>query len=95
MPSLVRLEQLRNVGDQRIIGVWVSEKRTNTEQNLANRQCRTPLVLENVQTNSAIRVDVAVINACREMNLGRLYTEQMGSNEIKRNSKPHRNWFPW
>lgn len=68
----VRLIKLRNVRDQRIVRVGVRQERTNGEQDLANRQCRTPLVLENVQTDTAVRVDVAMVNACRKVDLGRL-----------------------
>jgi hypothetical protein len=68
----VRLEQLRNIRHKRIIGVGVSQEGTDTEQDLANGQCWTPLVLENVQTDSSVRVDVAMVNACGKVNLGRL-----------------------
>lgn len=72
MSDSVRLEQLRNIGHQRIIGVGVSQEGTDTEQDLANGQCWTPLVLENVQTDTSVRVDVAMVNACGKVNLGRL-----------------------
>jgi hypothetical protein len=73
MPSLVGFEKLRNIRHQGIIGIRVRQKRANTEQYLANGQCRTPLVLENVETNAAIRINVAVVDACGEMDLGRLH----------------------
>ena len=67
MPSLVGLEQLRNIGHQRIIRVGVGKEGADTEKYLGDGQCRAPLILENIQTNTSIGVDVAVINACGEM----------------------------
>ena len=72
MSGLVRLQKLGNVGDEGIFGVGVGQEGANGQQDLANGQRRTPLVLQNVETNAAVRVDVAVINTCREMDLGRL-----------------------
>jgi hypothetical protein len=68
----VGLEQLRNIGHKRIIGVGVSQEGADTEQDFGNGQCRTPLVLENVQTDTSVGVDVAMVNACGKVNLGRL-----------------------
>jgi hypothetical protein len=72
VPSFVSFEKLGNVWDQRVIGVGVSEQTTNGKQNLTNGQGWTPLVLQNIQTNTSIRVDVAVVDASSEMNLWRL-----------------------
>ena len=72
MPSPVRLEQLSNVGHQRIIRVGVGKERANAQQYFANRQCWTPLVLQNIQTDTAVRVDVAVVNACGKVDFRRL-----------------------
>lgn len=62
MPSLVRLQKLSNVGNQGIIRVGVGQEGTNRKQNFANRQCWTPLILQNVKTNTTVWVDVAVKN---------------------------------
>jgi hypothetical protein len=70
--SPVGLEQLRNIGHKRIIGVGVSQEGADTEQDFANGQCRTPLVLENIKTDTSVGVDVAMVNACGKVNLGRL-----------------------
>jgi len=70
--SPIRLEKLRNVRHQRIIRVGVGKERTDTQQNLTNRQCWTPLVLENIQADTSVRVDVAVVDACGKVNFGRL-----------------------
>ena len=72
MPRLVRFQQLGNVGDKRIVGVRIGEERTNTEQHLAYGESWTPLVLENIKTNTPIGVDVAMVDACSEVNLGGL-----------------------
>jgi hypothetical protein len=70
--SAVRLEQLRNIRHKRIIGVRVSQEGADTKQDFANGQCRTPLVLENIKTDTSVGVDVAMVNACGKVNLGRL-----------------------
>jgi len=70
--SSVCFEELRNVWNQRIVGVGVGEKTTDGEQDLANGQRRTPLVLQNVQANSTVRVDVAMVNTSGKVNLWRL-----------------------
>jgi hypothetical protein len=70
--SAVRLEQLRNIRHKRIIGVGVSQEGADTKQDFANGQCRTPLVLENIKTDTSVGVDVAMVNACGKVNLGRL-----------------------
>ena len=72
MPGFVCFQKLRNVWDKRIIGVGVSQKRTDREKDLGNGQCRTPLVLQNVETNSSVGVDVAVVDSSGEVDLGRL-----------------------
>ena len=72
MPSLIRLQQLSNVRNKRIIGVRVGKKGANTEQHLAYGEGRAPLVLENIKTNTPIGVDVAVVDACGEVHLGGL-----------------------
>ena len=72
VPGSVRLEQLRNVRNQRVIGVGIGQQRANTQQNFTNRQSWAPLILENIETNTAVRVDVAVVNACGKMDFRRL-----------------------
>lgn len=70
MSGLVRLVQLSNVRDEWIVRIGISQQRTNAQQDFGDGQCRTPLILENVQADSAVGIDVAVVNACREMDLG-------------------------
>jgi len=72
VPSPVTLQELSNVGNKRIIRVGISEEGTNTEQHFAYSEGRTPLILQNVETDTAIRVNVAVVDACSEMHLGGL-----------------------
>lgn len=68
----IRLEQLGNIGHQGIVRVGIRQERTNTEQDLANGQCWTPLVLQDIETDSPVGVDVAVVDTCGKVNLGRL-----------------------
>lgn len=72
MPRPVSLQQLSNVRDKRIIGIGVRKKGANTKQHLAYGESRTPLILENVKTDPPIGVNVAVVDACGEVNLGGL-----------------------
>ena len=58
--------------DQRVVGVGVSEQGADGEQDLADGEGRTPLVLQDVQADGAVRVDVRVVNARDEVDLGRL-----------------------
>jgi hypothetical protein len=68
--SPVCFEELGDIWHQRIVGVGVGKKAADGKQDLADGQCGTPLILQNVQTNSSIRVDVAMVNASGEVNLG-------------------------
>jgi len=68
----VRLQELGNVRNQWIVRVWVGQKGTDAQQDFGNGQSRTPLVLEDIKTNSSVRVDVAVVDTGGEMNLRRL-----------------------
>ena len=70
--GLVRLQKLSNVRDKRIFGVGVGQKGANGKQHLTNGQCRTPLVLQNVQANATVGVDVTVVDTCGKVDLGGL-----------------------
>jgi hypothetical protein len=61
---------LGNIRDQRIIWVRVRQQGTDGKKNFGDCQCRRPLVLENVKTDTSVRVDVAMVDTSREMNLG-------------------------
>lgn len=67
----VSLEQLCNIRYKWIIWIRISQKGANAQKNLGNGQSRTPLVLENIKTNSSIGVDVTVIDTGSEMYLWR------------------------
>lgn len=69
MPLLVSLEKLGNVGNQGIIRIGVGEKRADTQKNLTDSQRWTPLVFQNIKANTSVGIDVAMINACREVDL--------------------------
>ena len=83
VPGSIRLEQLGNVRNQRIVRIGVRQQRANTQQNFTDRQCWTPLVLENIETNSAVRVDVTVIDACGKVNFGRLQSHCGRAQQIR------------
>lgn len=68
----VRLEELRDIGHQRVIGIGVGQEAANAQQDFGNGESGRPLVLQNVQADPAVRVDVAVVNASRKVDLGRL-----------------------
>ena len=69
MPGFVCFQKLGNVWDQRVIWIGVSQKGTDGKQNLANGQCRTPLVLQNVKTDTAVGIDVTVVDPRGKMDL--------------------------
>ena len=64
--------KMGNLRNKWIIWVCIGQKGTEGEQHLWNCQSWWPLVFENVQTDTSIRVDVAVIDPSRESALGRL-----------------------
>lgn len=70
MPGSIRLQERSNLRHKRVIGVGIGKEGANTEQHLAYGEGRTPLILEDVETDASIRVNVAVINAGGEMDLG-------------------------
>lgn len=72
VPGPVRLVDMCDFRDQRVVGVGVSEQGADGEQDLADGQGRTPLVLQDVQADGAVGVDVRVVNARDEVDLGRL-----------------------
>lgn len=49
--STVALVELGDLGNERVVGIGVGQKRGNGEQNFRDGEGRGPLVLENVQAN--------------------------------------------
>lgn len=72
MFSLVCLEKTGNLGNKRIVGISISEKRRNRNQNLGSRKSGRPSLLENIEANTTTLVNVAVINLSLESHLGSL-----------------------
>ena len=68
----VFLVLLRNVNLERVVRVGVRQQRTDRQQTLDDREGGTPLVLQDVQSDAALRVDVGVVNLRREVDLRRL-----------------------
>jgi hypothetical protein len=59
---LLVLVHVGNLWDQGVVRVRVGEERADGEEDLGYGQCRTPLLLEDVKANAAIRVDVRVVH---------------------------------
>ena len=72
-----------NIRHQRVVWVGVSEQRADGQQYLANGECRTPLVLEDVQTDGSIGVDIGMVNAGRELALGGLERVVIGESDVE------------
>lgn len=72
VPGAVGLVDVRDFGHQRIVRVGVCEHRANGEQHFRDGQSRAPLVSQDVQTDAAVGVDVGVVDASGEVDLGRL-----------------------
>jgi len=66
----IGLVETSNLGDQWVVGIGITEKWTNWEKNLSYCQSRWPLGSENVETNSAIAVNIRVIDSGCERELG-------------------------
>ena len=69
---LVRLENSGDLRDQRIVGVWITEERTDREEDLADGESGGPLGPQDVQADGAVGVNVGVINSSSEGHFGRL-----------------------
>lgn len=72
MPGTVRFKKLCNVWHQRVIGIGIRQEGADREQDLADRQSRAPLILENIKTDASVGIDVAVVDPGGKVNLGRL-----------------------
>lgn len=58
MYGAVRLEQVRNLGHEGIVGVRVGEQRGDGQKHLRNGERGAPVVLENIEADAAARVDL-------------------------------------
>ena len=68
----IRLVDMCNFRYKRIVWIRVCQHRADGEQDFANSQCWTPLITQNVQADAAVGVDVGVVYASLEVDLGRL-----------------------
>ena len=102
MSGFVCFEELCDIGDQWIIGVGVRQEGTNREEDLGNGQGRTPLVLQNVQTDSTVGVDVAMVDTSGKMNLwgleriigGEVNVEEKDTSGVRRIVGSHNGGLP-
>jgi hypothetical protein len=67
--GLVSLEEVRDLGDERVVRVGVREERADGEEDLRDREGGGPLVLEDVEADAAVRVDVRVLDLRLELDL--------------------------
>jgi len=68
----VILVDVGDFGDQRIVGVGVSQQRTDGQQHLSDGQSGGPLILQDIQADTTVGVDVRMVNSSIETDLGRL-----------------------
>eukprot|EP00297_Palpitomonas_bilix_P018725 CAMPEP_0113884180 /NCGR_PEP_ID=MMETSP0780_2-20120614/10088_1 /TAXON_ID=652834 /ORGANISM="Palpitomonas bilix" /LENGTH=142 /DNA_ID=CAMNT_0000871719 /DNA_START=295 /DNA_END=720 /DNA_ORIENTATION=- /assembly_acc=CAM_ASM_000599 len=62
-------ELLRDVANERVAGVGVSQQRADAQQHFRHGQGGAPVVLQYVQADLALAVDVAVVDASLEGHL--------------------------
>ena len=62
---------------QAITGVAVCEQRADGQQDLGDGEGRTPVVLQDVQTDHPLAVDVAVVDPCAKRHLHTGQEEQV------------------
>jgi hypothetical protein len=55
--------------DKRIVGVGVSQHRADRQEYLGNCESWRPLIPQNIQTNTAVAVDVGVVDSGCEVDL--------------------------
>lgn len=66
----IGLVDMRNLRNQRVVGIRVCEHRADREEHFRDCESRTPLVSQDVKTDTAVGVDVGVIDSGGEVDLG-------------------------
>lgn len=79
---------LSNAANKWIMGIGVSQQRTNGEQHIGDCESRTPILLQNVKTYLTVVVDIAVVNACSEHHLWRLERVVAREVDVKKEHSP-------
>jgi len=69
VPGAVRPIDLRDLRHQRVVRIRVGEERADGQQDLREGQGGAPLVLQDVEADTTVRVDVAVVDLRREVHL--------------------------
>lgn len=59
-----------NFRNQRIVGVGVSQQGANRQQHFGDSKSGRPLVLQNIQTDAAGVVNIAMVNLSNKLNFG-------------------------
>jgi len=72
VPFTISLVDARDLWHERVVRIRIAEQRADRQQYFGNGERRRPLRPENVQADTAVAVDVRMIDACRERHLGRL-----------------------
>ena len=68
--GFVGFVDVSDLGNKRVIGVGVTQQRTNRKKELRDSQRRAPFVLQDIQTNTTVGVDVGMIDLCGKVDLG-------------------------
>lgn len=77
------LPLLRHRLIQRILRVWRTKQRLNTQQNSPDLQRRRPVVLQHIQADSAQAIDVRVVYAGQEAYSRRAHRVVVGEEELE------------
>lgn len=75
----VSIEQIDKRTRRRVRQVQSGRRRGRT---FRDRESRAPLVSENIQTDAAVRIDIGMVDASGEVDLGRL--ERVVGREVDR-----------
>jgi hypothetical protein len=98
----VGLIDVCDLGHQRVIRVGVCEHRADRKEYFRDCQSRAPLVTQDVETNASVGVDVGVVDASAEVDLGRLERvvgrevdcEEEDASRVRRVTRTHDSCLP-
>jgi hypothetical protein len=79
----VLLPMFGNIVGKRIVWVGCAEEGLDWEQDSSDLKSRRPLILENVEANSAELVDIGMINLGQEADLGRSHRIIIGQEQLQ------------
>jgi len=91
--AVVALEDARDLGHQRVVGVGVAQERTDRQQNLADGESRRPLGSEYVQADATVRVYIRMVDLSCEAHLWRLEWIVSGEVNSEKENTPLKWWI--